>query len=99
MNPKRGRPHAELDAEGEAIARELDDGAARFVRIAESSDNPLLALDNVLATPHIAGSASDQVSGLIENLKLFVAGLRPRRLANPQILDLRTARASHLQAT
>ena len=61
------------------------------------SDNPLLALDNVLATPHIAGDTADQVSGLVENLELFVTGHRPRRLANPQILDLGTARAKNLQ--
>jgi phosphogluconate 2-dehydrogenase len=60
------------------------------------SDNPLLTLDNVLATPHIAGDTADQVSGLVENLDLFVAGRRPRRLANPRILDLGTARAKHL---
>jgi phosphoglycerate dehydrogenase-like enzyme len=62
-------------------------------------DNPLLALDNVLATPHIAGATADQVSGLVENLELFAAGRRPRRLVNPQILDLGTARAAHLQPT
>ena len=59
--------------------------------------HPLLALDNVLATPHIGGATADQVSGLIENLELFLAGRRPRRLANPGILDLGTARAKHLQ--
>lgn len=61
------------------------------------SDNPLLTLDNVLATPHIAGATADQVSGLVENLALFAAGRRPQRLANPQILDLGTARAMHLR--
>ena len=61
------------------------------------SDNPLLTLDNVLATPHIAGATADQVSGLIENLELFATGRRPRRLANPEILDLGTARATHLR--
>ena len=63
------------------------------------SDNPLLALDNVLATPHIAGATADQVSGLVENLELFAAGRRPRRLANPEILDLGTARAKHFQTS
>jgi len=61
-------------------------------------DNPLLSLDNVLATPHIAGATADQVSGLVENLELFVAGRRPQRLANAEILDLGTARAKHLSA-
>jgi phosphoglycerate dehydrogenase-like enzyme len=61
-----------------------------------SADNPLLALDNVLATPHIAGQAADQVSGLLENLQLFAAGQRPRRLVNPEILDRGTVRATHL---
>jgi phosphoglycerate dehydrogenase-like enzyme len=63
------------------------------------SDNPLLTLDNVLATPHIGGATADQVSGLVENLELFTAGRRPRRLANPQILDFGTARAKHLQTS
>jgi phosphogluconate 2-dehydrogenase len=60
------------------------------------ADNPLLRLDNVLATPHIAGFTADQVSGLLENLELFAAGHRPRRLANPEILDRGTARATNL---
>ena len=60
------------------------------------ADNPLLKLDNVVATPHVAGYAADQVSGLIENLELFAAGQRPCRLANPEILDRGTARATHL---
>jgi phosphoglycerate dehydrogenase-like enzyme len=63
------------------------------------SDNPLLRLDNVLATPHIAGATADQVSGLIENLELFTAGHRPQRLANPQILDHGTARTTHLHTS
>jgi phosphoglycerate dehydrogenase-like enzyme len=63
------------------------------------SDHPLLTLDNVLATPHIAGATADQVSGLVENLELFMAGRRPRRLANPQILDLGTARVKHLRTS
>ena len=62
-------------------------------------DNPLLALDNVLATPHIAGDASNQVAGLIENLELFTSGRRPQRLANPEILERGTARAKHLQSS
>ena len=57
-----------------------------------AGDNPLLTLDNVLATPHVAGLTADQISGLVENLELFLAGQRPRRLANAQILDRGTAR-------
>ena len=60
------------------------------------SDNPLLRLDNVVATPHLGGYAADQVSGLLENLELFAAGERPRRLVNPEILERGTARARHL---
>jgi phosphoglycerate dehydrogenase-like enzyme len=61
-----------------------------------AGDNPLLTLDNVLATPHVGGIAADQISGLVENLELFVAGQRPRRLANAQILDRRASRAGQL---
>ena len=60
------------------------------------SDNPLLRLDNVVPTPHLGGYAADQVSGLLENLELFAAGERPRRLVNPEILGDGTARARHL---
>ena len=63
------------------------------------ADNPLLRLDNVVATPHVAGYAADQVSGLLDNLESFATGQRPRRLVNPEILERGTARARKLCET
>ena len=62
------------------------------------SDNPLLKLDNVLATSHVAGATADQISGLIENLELFTSGRRPLRLKNPEILDSGIARTGRLSS-
>lgn len=65
------------------------------------ADNPLLQLDNVVATPHIAGSSREseklQVAGTLENIERFLAGQRPLRLVNPDLLERGTARAKHLQ--
>lgn len=57
---------------------------------------PFFKLRNVIATPHIAGYAANQIAGLLENLELFSKGQRPRRLVNPEILDQGTARARQL---
>jgi phosphoglycerate dehydrogenase-like enzyme len=59
-------------------------------------DHPLYKLDNFIATPHIAGYATNQIVGLLDNLERFVQGRRPLHLANPEILDRGTARAGLL---
>jgi phosphoglycerate dehydrogenase-like enzyme len=64
-----------------------------FVEEPTPSDNPLLKLPNVYATPHVSGQGTDQHAGLIENLELFAAGRRPVRLVNPEILVDGRARA------
>lgn len=49
-------------------------------------DNPLLRLDRVYATPHIAGwtaeSNARQIEGTLANIERFVSGQRPERVVN-----------------
>ena len=65
-------------------------------------DNPLLAMPNVVITPHIGGGAVEvntrQVEGALENAALFAAGQLPERLVNPEILTLPQLRAKHLRS-
>jgi phosphoglycerate dehydrogenase-like enzyme len=67
-----------------------------------AADSPLRTLPNVVATPHIGGVVKEiaamQVEGTLANIDLFVAGKRPERLINPEILDDGRARARHLLA-
>lgn len=53
--------------------------------------HPLLHLDNVFATPHIAGRTREttarQIEYLIENITAFLAGQRPVRLVNPEVYE------------
>ena len=52
-------------------------------------DHPLLALDNVIATPHVAGLSIDALKamavGAAEQWKIIFAGKRPPRLVNPEV--------------
>jgi len=55
-----------------------------------SADNPLLALDNVIATPHIGGSTAEVVIhqsriAVADLVRLF-EGQRPQHCANPEVL-------------
>lgn len=56
-------------------------------------DDPLLRLDNVLLTPHLAGAAWDipnhHSEMLIRDLTLYFAGRRPEHLANPEVWETR----------
>jgi phosphoglycerate dehydrogenase-like enzyme len=65
-------------------------------------DNPLLAMPNVVVTPHIGGGAREinarQVEGALENAARFAAGELPERLINPQLLAKPHLRAHHLRA-
>ncbi len=59
------------------------------------ASSPLLALDNVILTPHIGGATEETVARhsrmIVEDTERFLRGERPRRLANPEVL-LKTAR-------
>lgn len=63
-------------------------------------DHPLRAMPNVILTPHVGGAGIEiierQVEGTLSNIDLFVAGRRPERLVNGEILAERRARAAHL---
>jgi D-3-phosphoglycerate dehydrogenase len=52
--------------------------------------HPLFALDNVLLTPHIGGATYDTESNhsrmIAEDLARLLAGERPERIANPDVL-------------
>ncbi len=63
-------------------------------------DHPLRTLPNVIATPHVGGGSIEidqqQYEGTLANIELFLAGKRPERLVNPEILADGRARARHL---
>ena len=75
-------------------------GAAGLDVFAEEptpSDNPLLKLENVFATPHIAGRSMEmeqnQIEATMRDLERILAGQRPRNVINAQILEQGIARA------
>lgn len=62
-----------------------------FAQEPASPDNPLLRLNNVYASPHIAGATAEtlpqQLEGTVANIERYVAGLLPERLVNPEVLS------------
>jgi len=50
--------------------------------------SPLLKLDNVILTPHVGGATWETIERhsamMLEDIKRFLQGQRPRHLANPQ---------------
>ena len=56
-------------------------------------DDPLLKLDNVVLTPHLAGASWDvprhHSRTLMQDLSLFAEGRRPKHLANPEVWERR----------
>ncbi|HEV2766337.1 MAG TPA: NAD(P)-dependent oxidoreductase [Acidimicrobiales bacterium] len=54
-------------------------------------DHPLLGLDNVTLTPHLAGAADDVVTRhsamIADDVARLLAGRRPVHLANPEVWD------------
>lgn len=55
------------------------------------ADWPLLAAPNVIVTPHLAGAtkqtAQRAAAIVADDVELFLAGLPPRHVANPDVLE------------
>lgn len=82
----------DYDALYRILAERKIAGAALDVFPSEplTPDNPFLKLDNVLLTPHLAGSSHDipkhHSRMMTEDMLLYLSGKRPHRLMNPQVL-------------
>jgi phosphoglycerate dehydrogenase-like enzyme len=61
-----------------------------FVEEPPPRDHPLLALDNVIATPHVAGTTADTLQRMAraaaESVLDVLDGRAPRHVANPEVL-------------
>jgi len=53
------------------------------------SDSPLLKLDNVVLTPHIAGATDESIvrhsQMIVDDIERFLRGERPKNLLNPKV--------------
>jgi D-3-phosphoglycerate dehydrogenase len=91
INTARGGVVDEL-----ALARALAAGHLRgaaidvFVEEPPPRDHPLLALDNVIVTPHIAGTTADTLERMAraaaESVLDVLDGRAPQHVANPEVL-------------
>jgi D-3-phosphoglycerate dehydrogenase len=80
-----------------ALAAALRDGVIAgagldvFVPERLPLDHPLLALDNVVATPHTAFYSEESIADLARlaarNVADVLAGRRPGAIVNPEVLD------------
>jgi phosphoglycerate dehydrogenase-like enzyme len=102
INTSRGRvidERALYEAlvEGRLLAAGLD----VFQQEPTPTDNPLLKLENVFATPHISGRSVEtrlgQIAATMQDITSFLAGRKPRYVINPEILEQGTARAGQLR--
>ena len=85
-------PIIDYDALVEALEKKAIAGAALDVFPEEPlpKGHPLLALDNVVLTPHIAGQSREipyhQTETILESLTALLSGERPRTICNPEVL-------------
>ena len=92
VNAARG-PLLDYDALYAALKEHRIKGALLDVFATEplNAGNPLLDLDNVLLTPHIAGATQESVlcagQMMAADLKRILLGERPVNCLNPQVLD------------
>lgn len=77
----------------DALRTEAIRGAAMDVYHREpiAEDDPLLQMDNVVTTPHIAAASQDVIdrhsSLTVDDIEAFLAGQEPMHVANPETLD------------
>jgi D-3-phosphoglycerate dehydrogenase len=97
VNTARGGIHDEAALAAALRAGELA-GAGLDVWDPEppALDHPLLALDNVIVSPHTAGvtheARTNMATGTVEQIDDIVSGRRPPRLLNPAAWDAYAAR-------
>ena len=65
-------------------------GLDHFVGEHLPTDHPLVAMDNVVLTPHIGGATYDvearQAQMVADDLERLLAGERPQHIVNPEVL-------------
>jgi D-3-phosphoglycerate dehydrogenase len=92
LNTARAQLH-DTDALVQALASGHLGGAGldHFVGERLAVDHPLVAMDNVVLTPHIGGATYDTESHhsklIADGLAVLLAGGRPDNLVNPEVLD------------
>lgn len=90
VNTARGGIHDEPQL-AQALAQGLIAGAGLDVFLVEppAPDHPLLAFDNVIANPHIAGMSAESQTGITTFAATqwieILGGRRPPRLINPEV--------------
>jgi len=98
INCSRG-PVVDEPALIEALRANMIAGAGLDVFSPEppAPDNPLLKLENVIVTPHIASHTADGVRamsvGVAEEVRAVLNNQRPRWLANPEVWENRRLKA------
>ncbi|MHB8668833.1 MAG: NAD(P)-dependent oxidoreductase, partial [Burkholderiales bacterium] len=103
INTARG-PVVDERALTQALAQKRLAGAALDVWEQEpvASDNPLLGMDNVIASPHAAFFSSSAVARVPrrcgEELARVFTGLRPLNVINPEVYAAGAALRARLQA-
>ncbi|RLE65994.1 MAG: hydroxyacid dehydrogenase [Thermoprotei archaeon] len=94
VNTSRGAVVDEM-----ALAEKIKEGRIKFaaldVMIHEppKPDNPLLKLENVVITPHIAAYTFEALkrmdTALTEDIVSFLEGKKPKRVANPEVFEVK----------
>lgn len=91
LNTARAALH-DLDGLVEALrsGKVAAAGLDHFAREQLSTDHPLVAMDNVVLTPHIGGATYDTETNhsrmIADDLARLFAGERPRYIVNPEVL-------------
>ena len=97
INTSRG-PIVDGDALYRALRDRIIAGAALDVFEEEpiSRDSPLLGLDNIVLTPHIASASVEtrtkMATTAAENLVSVLRGVEPPNLVNPDVVEVRPLR-------